>query len=208
MNGNICRCGTYPRIRQAIHSAAETLASSRQPESIAAQPDLDVPTLTLEEKSDPVHPYIRIKPDGTIVVFSSQIEMGQGVHTGLATIVAKELDADFDAIQVVNAANGTISSGDVYGNPFSGGFQITGASTSTRGFWLRYRQVAAQARARRDSQARTRFRGLTVHQTAIPPSTFTSTPVTNDDSSEARKSATFATSSGLPSRPSNVFPRI
>jgi isoquinoline 1-oxidoreductase alpha subunit len=25
MSGNICRCGTYPRIRAAIHSAAQTL---------------------------------------------------------------------------------------------------------------------------------------------------------------------------------------
>jgi isoquinoline 1-oxidoreductase alpha subunit len=28
MSGNICRCGTYPRIRKAIHRAAELL---RQP---------------------------------------------------------------------------------------------------------------------------------------------------------------------------------
>jgi isoquinoline 1-oxidoreductase alpha subunit len=27
MSGNICRCGTYPRIRKAIHRAAELLAS-------------------------------------------------------------------------------------------------------------------------------------------------------------------------------------
>jgi len=26
MNGNICRCGTYPRIRSAIHQAAQNLA--------------------------------------------------------------------------------------------------------------------------------------------------------------------------------------
>jgi isoquinoline 1-oxidoreductase subunit alpha len=26
MSGNLCRCGTYPRIRQAIHKAAETAA--------------------------------------------------------------------------------------------------------------------------------------------------------------------------------------
>jgi aerobic-type carbon monoxide dehydrogenase small subunit (CoxS/CutS family) len=25
MSGNLCRCGTYPRIRQAIHSAAQSL---------------------------------------------------------------------------------------------------------------------------------------------------------------------------------------
>ena len=29
MNGNICRCGTYPRIREAIHHAAETAAHSK-----------------------------------------------------------------------------------------------------------------------------------------------------------------------------------
>src|SRR5271163_3687424 len=28
MSGNICRCGTYPRIRQAVHLAAELLAAS------------------------------------------------------------------------------------------------------------------------------------------------------------------------------------
>lgn len=27
MSGNICRCGTYPRIREAIHDAAKNLAS-------------------------------------------------------------------------------------------------------------------------------------------------------------------------------------
>ena len=27
MNGNLCRCGTYPRIRAAIHRAAEKLAT-------------------------------------------------------------------------------------------------------------------------------------------------------------------------------------
>jgi isoquinoline 1-oxidoreductase beta subunit len=74
--------------------------------------------------------------------------MGQGVFTGLATIVAEEMDADFAAIQVVHGANGASKNGDVYGNPFAGGFQLTGASTSTRGFWIRYRLVAAQARAR------------------------------------------------------------
>lgn len=148
MNGNLCRCGTYPRIRQAIHAAAETLASKQPVETFSAPAELDLPPLTQDEKNDPIHPYVRIKSDGTIVVYSSQIEMGQGAHTGLATIVAEELDADFNSIRVVNAANGATASGDVYGNPFSGGFQITGASTSTRNFWQRYRKVAARARAR------------------------------------------------------------
>src|SRR5256712_4709510 len=74
--------------------------------------------------------------------------MGQGAHIGLATIVAEELDADFDPIQVVNAANGATPNGDVYGNLVGGDFQITGGSNSTRAFWARCRLIAAQARAR------------------------------------------------------------
>jgi isoquinoline 1-oxidoreductase alpha subunit len=29
MSGNLCRCGTYPRIREAIHRAAESAAQSK-----------------------------------------------------------------------------------------------------------------------------------------------------------------------------------
>src|SRR5438128_10133550 len=148
MNGNLCRFGTYPRIKAAIRVAAETLASGVHPPPLTARPEPDTAPLSPEDLVDPVRPYIQIKPDGTVLVFSSQLEMGQGAHTGLATIVAEELDADFDSIQVVNAANGATPNGDVYGNLVGGGFQITGASNSTRAFWARYRQVAAQARAR------------------------------------------------------------
>jgi isoquinoline 1-oxidoreductase beta subunit len=149
MSGNLCRCGTYPRIRAAIHDASGTLAAGRDPDPLVAAPDPEVHRLTPDEMADPVHPYIRIHDDGTIVAYSSQIEMGQGIHTGLATIVAEELDADFESVRVVNAANGGGPPRDVYGNPDSGGaLQITGASNSTKAYWARYRLVAAQARAR------------------------------------------------------------
>src|SRR5258708_26923417 len=149
MSGNLCRCGTYPRIRAAIHAAAGTIVAGDRVASLIAAPELDAGRLTPEEANDPVHPYIRIHEDGTIVAYSSQIEMGQGIHTGLATIVAEELDADFESVRVVNAANAGGPPKDVYGNPDAGSaFQYTGASSSTRGFWVRYRLVAAQARAR------------------------------------------------------------
>jgi isoquinoline 1-oxidoreductase beta subunit len=149
MSGNLCRCGTYPRIRSAIREAAGTLASGNHPAPLVATPDPEVDRLTPEEASDPVHPYIRIGENGTIVAYSSQIEMGQGIHTGLATLVAEELDADFDSVRVVNAANGGGPNGDVYGNPATGGgLQLTGASNSMKGYWVRYRLAAAQARAR------------------------------------------------------------
>jgi isoquinoline 1-oxidoreductase beta subunit len=149
MSGNLCRCGTYPRIRAAIHDAAVTLTAGPEPDRLTAPAETEFRRLTPEEAADPVHPYIRIREDGTIVAYSSQIEMGQGIHTGLATIVAEELDADFDSVLVVNASNGGGPPKDVYGNLDAGGvFQLTGGSNSTKGFWVRYRLVAAQARAR------------------------------------------------------------
>ncbi len=149
MSGNLCRCGTYPRIRAAIHEAARMVAAGDAPAPLVAPPELEMARLAPEEARDPILPYLRFGEDGTVVAYSSQIEMGQGIHTGLATIVAEELDADFDSVRVVNAANGGGPPSDVYGNPDLGGvFQLTGGSNSTKGFWVRYRLVAAQARAR------------------------------------------------------------
>ena len=149
MSGNLCRCGTYPRIRAAIHAAAGTLSNGGEPGPLLAPDEIEDRRLTAAELVDPVHPYIRIRPDGTIVAYCSQIEMGQGIHTGLATLVAEELDADFDSVRVVNAANGRGPNGDVYGNPDLGSaFQLTGASNSVKGLWVRYRLAAAGARAR------------------------------------------------------------
>src|SRR5256714_3278557 len=36
MNGNLCRCGTYQRIRSAVHDAATTLASGDRPAALIA----------------------------------------------------------------------------------------------------------------------------------------------------------------------------
>jgi isoquinoline 1-oxidoreductase beta subunit len=131
MSGNLCRCGTYPRIRAAIHAAAGTLDAGRVPAPLTAFGEPEVARLTADEMADPVHPYIRIRQNETIVVFCSQLEMGQGAHTGLATLVAEELDADFDAIRVVNAAkrHGTErrrvrEPGNRWSVPAHGGFQF------------------------------------------------------------------------------------
>jgi hypothetical protein len=145
MSGNLCRCGTYPRIRAAIHAAAGTLSKGPVPAPLIAPDEIEDRRLTPGELLDPVHPYVRIHSGGTVVAYSSQIEMGQGSHTGLATIVAEELDADFDSVRVVNAANGAGPNGDVYRNPDLGSaFQLTGASNSMKGSWVRYRLAAAQ----------------------------------------------------------------
>jgi xanthine dehydrogenase iron-sulfur cluster and FAD-binding subunit A len=36
MTGNICRCGTYPRIRKAIHRASELHTASAKPAGASA----------------------------------------------------------------------------------------------------------------------------------------------------------------------------
>ena len=49
MNGNLCRCGTYPRIRDAIREAAGTLAAGRTPEPLAADAELEMPVRELSK---------------------------------------------------------------------------------------------------------------------------------------------------------------
>lgn len=47
--------------------------------------------------------YIRIAPDGSVTIVNRQQEIGQGIHAGLAAIVAEELDADWDRVKVVDS---------------------------------------------------------------------------------------------------------
>ena len=44
--------------------------------------------------------FVRIAPDDTVTIIAKHIELGQGSHTGLATIVAEELDADWSQVRV------------------------------------------------------------------------------------------------------------
>ncbi len=48
MNGNLCRCGTYPRIRDAIGQAAGALAAGRVTERVPVVPVLETQPLTEE----------------------------------------------------------------------------------------------------------------------------------------------------------------
>lgn len=45
-------------------------------------------------------PYLSIASDGTVTVSGFRAEMGQGIHTAIAMIVAEELDADWRKVQV------------------------------------------------------------------------------------------------------------
>ena len=59
--------------------------------------------LNLAEAAAPTNPFptwVRIAPDDRIVVTLNKVEMGQGVATGLPTILADELDAPIARVEV------------------------------------------------------------------------------------------------------------
>ena len=86
--------------------------------------------------------FIRIAPDDTVTVIVKHLDMGQGVTTGLATIVAEELDADWGQMRSEFAPANTA----LYAN-LAFGMQGTGGSTSIANSWMQLRLAAAAARA-------------------------------------------------------------
>ena len=126
---------------------------------------------TLKDNEAALTPYVKISADGVVTAIVPYAEMGQGVSTTLAALVAEELDIPLASL---NVEHGTASG--AYGNrailadisPFTNqtaptlnrlwdgfasvaapmvGLQVTGSSTSTRDGFDRMRQAAATARA-------------------------------------------------------------
>ncbi|WP_427451566.1 molybdopterin cofactor-binding domain-containing protein [Litorimonas sp. WD9-15] len=86
--------------------------------------------------------FIRIAPDNTVTILSKHIEFGQGPWTGLATLVAEELDADWDQMRVEHAPADVTK----YANVLFG-VQGTGGSTAMASSYTQMRQAGATARA-------------------------------------------------------------
>src|SRR5712672_2697335 len=86
--------------------------------------------------------FIRIDATGHTTLVMPQVEMGQGVYTAVAMILAEELDADFSQVTLQHAP----PNDRLYGNP-TFGLQVTGNSNSIRAFWKPLRNAGAGARA-------------------------------------------------------------
>ncbi|ANQ83115.1 putative isoquinoline 1-oxidoreductase subunit beta [Azoarcus olearius] len=87
--------------------------------------------------------FVRIGADSTVTVLSKHLEMGQGVYTGLTTLVAEELDADWAQVVV----EGAPAEAKRYNNLFWGPVQGTGGSTAIGNSFEQLRQAGAAARA-------------------------------------------------------------
>jgi isoquinoline 1-oxidoreductase subunit beta len=85
---------------------------------------------------NPFDAYVHVKPDGKISLIVAKSEMGQGIKTGLAMILAEEAEVDFDSVSVEQAETRP----DIYEH------MGTGGSGSTQENFTPLRQAGATVR--------------------------------------------------------------
>jgi len=104
--------------------------------------------------------YLQIKEDGRVACLTGKVELGQGIITSLAQMLAEELDVPLDSVDMVM--------GDTDLCPYDAG---TYGSRSTKYFGPQLREAAAQARVILLEMAATRMHvpqaRLTINQGVI-----------------------------------------
>jgi isoquinoline 1-oxidoreductase beta subunit len=85
---------------------------------------------------NPFDAYIHVKPDGKISLIVAKSEMGQGIKTGLAMLLAEEAEVDFNSVSVEQAETRP----DIYTH------MGTGGSGSTRQNFMPLRRAGATVR--------------------------------------------------------------
>src|SRR5437016_1489248 len=96
--------------------------------------------------------FIRIEPDGRIVIGARGCEIGQGVKTSLPMLIAEELDVPWPAVTVEQLPYGLVAAKDPPGFTSLYGPQGAGGSTNIPDGWHDLRQAGAsvgQSQARR-----------------------------------------------------------
>src|SRR6202051_5124690 len=87
--------------------------------------------------------FLRIGSDNRVTVIAKHVEMGQGAYTGVATVLAEELDADWAQVRVESAP----ADATRYANLAFGKIQGTGGSSAMDNSWPQLRDAGAKARA-------------------------------------------------------------
>lgn len=86
--------------------------------------------------------FVKITADNKVVVVIKHMDMGQGVSTGLATVIAEELGARWEQVEFEFAP----ADAKHYNNLFWGPTQGTGGSSSIANSWGQLRNAGAAAR--------------------------------------------------------------
>lgn len=129
--------GRSSRRRFLQQASVLTLGIYLAPAGASESADTALPVRPFEPNA-----FVRIGADGSVTVIAKNLEMGQGVFTGLATVLAEELDADWSDVRVEGAPADVSRYINV-----ALGMQGTGESTSMPGAWIQMRQAGATARA-------------------------------------------------------------
>jgi isoquinoline 1-oxidoreductase beta subunit len=132
---------------------------------ITAQP------LALHEAQAALNGWVKVAPDNSVTVVMCKSEMGQGIYTGLAMLLAEELNADWAQVRIEQSPIDKIYNNlatVVDGLPFHPdddgaikriagwltaktmreiGVMMTGGSSSIKDLWLPMREAGASARA-------------------------------------------------------------
>jgi isoquinoline 1-oxidoreductase beta subunit len=87
--------------------------------------------------------FLRIGSDNSVTVIAKHVEMGQGAYTGIATVLAEELDADWAQVRVESAP----ADAKRYANLAFGTIQGTGGSSTMANSWTQLREAGGKARA-------------------------------------------------------------
>ncbi len=85
--------------------------------------------------------FVQVMADNRVSIVVPGAEIGQGVYTTLPKIVAEEMDADWDLVEVRLA-----TANSAYGNPAKEGRQATGGSDAVMGYYETLRKAGAAAR--------------------------------------------------------------
>ena len=120
-------------LRNTAASAAGLLVAFQVPRVLRAAP-------AAAAALPPANAFLRIGTDDSITVLLAHSEMGQGIWTGLAMLIAEELECDWSKVHSEHAP-----AAPVYAHP-AFGIQMTGGSSTTWSEFDRYRTVGATAK--------------------------------------------------------------
>jgi isoquinoline 1-oxidoreductase subunit beta len=143
INPNVVRRSTRRTFLKSAGSVAAALTigfewpgSARRAFAVGAAPAAAGATFT-------PNAFLRIGSDNSVTVIAKHVEMGQGAYTGIATVAAEELDADWSMVRVESAP----ADAKRYANLVFGTLQGTGGSSAMANSWMQLREAGAKARA-------------------------------------------------------------